>query len=139
MGRLLVTCLALLLCSATWADFDSGMSAYRLGDYQRAFKEFREAAIAGDPTAQFNVGVMYYRGEHVERDLVKAYGWIELATNRPGTEALIQAQEILAVMLTPEEVDAGMQLAMDLAERHGLDYRPDYQTHPETRVANSLR
>ena len=138
MGRLLVTCLALLLCSASWADFDSGMSAYRLGDYQRAFKEFREAAVAGDATAQFNVGVMYYRGEFVERDLVKAYGWIELATNQPGTEALIQAQEILAVMLPPEEVDAGIELARELAQKHGLPYRPGHQT-PPTRVANSLR
>lgn len=41
-----------------------GTAAYRQGDYGRALREFRAAE---DPTGDFAVGVMAYKGEGVAR------------------------------------------------------------------------
>ena len=104
MKRLtLAAILAIVTASSAMADFDQGLAAYRAGDYDRAWKEFHVDAIAGHATAQFNIGVMYYRGEGVERDLVEAFAWIELATQQRNDAELIEAQEALSVMLTPDQ------------------------------------
>ena len=137
MHKLLAILLVCALAGPAWADFDRGLLAYRSGNYEQAFEEFHESAIAGHATAQFNVGVMYYRGEGTERDMIKAYGWIELATDQPGARDLIQAQEVLAVMLSAEEVAAGLNAADRLARLHGLSYRGSARDNADhTRVAN---
>ena len=113
-----------------WADFDAGMSAYRVKDYERALAEFQASAIEGHETAQFNLGVLYYRGEGVEKDLVKAFGWIELATQR-GDPDFVEAQEVLILLMTHEQISGGYAWAGGLATEHGLRYTP-----PES-VANA--
>jgi TPR repeat protein len=124
MKRLtLAAILALVTASSAMADFDRGMSAYRTGDYDRAWKEFHVDAIEGHATAQFNIGVMYYRGEGVERDLVQAYAWIELATQQRNDAELIEAQEALSVMLTPDQISEGMVVAGRIARNHDLFFR----------------
>lgn len=139
MVRLLAATLALTICTALWADFDQGLSAYRAGDFERAFKEFHASATSGHPTAQFNVGVLYYRGEGVERNVIRAYGWIELATQHRGNEELLEAQEVLALMLTPEEIQAGLRDAERLARNHDLDYRPSRDDFERSQVVDSMR
>lgn len=114
------------LCFPALADFDQAMSAYRIKDYDTAFKEFYEVAIAGDHTAQFNLGVMYYRGQGVDKDLVQAFSWIELSTQR-GDEDNVRAHGALTIMLDPEQIRQGQQMAAELAQTHGLHYTPpDY-------------
>lgn len=120
--------IALVISGTAWADFDRGLAAYHSGHFETAFEEFREAAIAGHATAQFNVGMMYYRGEGVPQDVIKAYGWIELATQQRGAKDLLEAQEILSVMLSADEVDKGLRTAERLARSHGLSYRSREQT-----------
>lgn len=67
-------------CNLAQADFELGLSYYDAKDMAKAYKEFYEAAQYGDYDAQNNVGVMYYRGEHVEKNAVMAYAWMALAT-----------------------------------------------------------
>jgi TPR repeat protein len=63
---LLLTGLTILLFSAfTRADFELGMSYYETNNFEKAYKEFFEAAQYGDYDAQNNIGVMYYRGEYL--------------------------------------------------------------------------
>jgi len=54
------------------ADFVKGLAAYDRGDYTQAFEEFRSLADQGNAKAQFNLGLKYYKGEGVARDLAKA-------------------------------------------------------------------
>lgn len=43
---------------SAWAGFNEGLDAYGKGDYERAFREFREAAEQGHLRAQATLGVM---------------------------------------------------------------------------------
>lgn len=61
------------------ADFELGMSYYQANEFQKAYKEFFEAAQYGDYDAQNNIGVMYYRGEHLPKNFTSAYAWMALA------------------------------------------------------------
>lgn len=61
------------------ADFQLGVEHYEAGNLEAAYKEFKQAADYGEAAAQFNLGAMYYRGEFVEKDLIKSYAWLALA------------------------------------------------------------
>ncbi|WMW80914.1 TonB family protein [Undibacterium cyanobacteriorum] len=76
--------LALVLVSgAARADFDLGLQYYAKGEFEKAHREFAQAAKFGDISSQFNLGVMYFRGEFVARDPVQAYAWLALAAQAP--------------------------------------------------------
>lgn len=61
------------------ADFELGMKYYTQSNFEKAFQEFQQAAKFGDMSAQYNLGVMYFRGEFVSKDSVNAYAWLALA------------------------------------------------------------
>ena len=44
------------------ADFQTGLTAYKSGDYVTALREFRPLAEQGDANVQFQIGWMYYKG-----------------------------------------------------------------------------
>lgn len=121
--RIVVLILALCLpTTATLAaDFDQAITDYRTENYAAAFAGFKAAALEGDHVAQFNVGVMFYRGQGVASDLVQAYGWIDLATEG-GDVDMIRAQGYLVLDMTQEQIDQGRRLAAQVARQHGLAY-----------------
>lgn len=55
------------------------MQAFDAGDYATAYKLFKPRAEAGDSEAQNYLGVHYYLGLGVQRDLPKALQWYEKA------------------------------------------------------------
>ena len=130
---LLAMVLCVLVCPPASADFDLGMAAYRAQDFDLAFKVFYQDALEGHGTAQFNVGVLYYRGEGVEQDLVKAFGWIELSTQK-GDQQNIQAQEVLILNMTANQILDGHIVAAELAREHGLKYLPPGPGELDSRI-----
>ena len=61
------------------ADFQGGWEAHERGDYATAYKKWLPLAEQGDTFAQFNLGLMYYKGEGVPEDYVRAFAWFNLA------------------------------------------------------------
>lgn len=61
------------------ADTKAGVDAWNRGDYRAAVDEWRKAAIAGDPDAQFNLGQAYKLGRGVPVDLQMAESWYRKA------------------------------------------------------------
>lgn len=61
------------------ADTKAGVDAWNRGDYPTAVAEWRKAAIAGDPDAQFNLGQAYKLGRGVPVDLPMAESWYRKA------------------------------------------------------------
>lgn len=61
------------------ADTKTGVDAWNRGDYKAAVDEWRKAAIAGDPDAQFNLGQAYKLGRGVPVDLAMAESWYRKA------------------------------------------------------------
>ena len=86
--HLALTAMLALCASATVAqDFDKGLSAYNAGDYQTAFNEWKPLAEEGDPSAQFNLGLMYETGDGAARDYAEAIKWYRLAARQSVTKA----------------------------------------------------
>jgi TPR repeat protein len=71
----LVAALMMTLTAAHAGDFDKGVAAYNAGDYASAFVEFSELAEQGDMDAQYNLGLMYNKGEGVIQDYAAAVTW----------------------------------------------------------------
>ena len=66
-----------LLFSAgnAWADFSKADAAYERGDFATALKLIRPLAEQGDADAQNFLGFMYFHGDGVPKNLVKAARW----------------------------------------------------------------
>ena len=93
MGNLTATLcltLAVLLGSAgiSWsADFQKGLAAYDSGDYATALREWTPLAEQGNANAQFNLGVMYDKGEGVPQNYKTAVKWYRLAAEQGYADA----------------------------------------------------
>lgn len=60
----------------------TAVATRRYGDYASALRLFHALADQGDPTAQYNLGVMYRKGEGVPQDYAKAAKWHTLAADQ---------------------------------------------------------
>jgi cell division septation protein DedD len=78
-----------------------------------ALKWWRLAASNNDPRSQYMMGVLYFNGKLVERDVVTAYGWMNLAAQSHLKEAL-DAERMMISFLKPEEIAAGKRLSPSL-------------------------
>jgi len=56
-----------------------GKKRYKEGDYGDAFKYFTHATELGDVDAQYNLSVLYYKGEGVEKNAEKEVYHLEEA------------------------------------------------------------
>jgi uncharacterized protein len=70
-----------------YGDIAAGMEAFRNKDYQKAFREYKAAAEAGQAEAQFDLGVLYAQGLGVPRDLSEAARWYRQAAEQGNAEA----------------------------------------------------
>ena len=69
------------------ANFDDGVNAIEKGDYKTALSIFEDLASKGDAEAQYNLGVMYVKGEGVRQDYKKAIEWYEKAATKGDASA----------------------------------------------------
>lgn len=63
--------------------FCVGSKAVRRGRYSHALEMYESAARWGDKRAQFNLGLMYLRGDHVPANQALGLAWLALAAERP--------------------------------------------------------
>ncbi len=64
--------------------------AYDLNDrgrHEEAFSIYQQLANQGHAKAQFNLGVMYDRGQHVAQDYAQAVSWYQKAAEQGNTNA----------------------------------------------------
>jgi hypothetical protein len=110
LARLGVTVLlAGLIVPPTTADADmkTGVTAYKTGDYNTAFREFKKLAEVGNPNAQFSLAVLYLSGRGVKRDVAQAIDWHRKAAG----QGLASAEHGLGVFYYQ-----GMGVEQDYAE-----------------------
>lgn len=77
MKRLAVVMVILAWFAApAMADDDTGIAAYKRGDYATALKEWRPLAEQGDASAQVKLGILYIKGgQGVPQDYAEAQRW----------------------------------------------------------------
>jgi len=84
--------LMVLLLLASWASparaaFEDGLTAFYNFDYAAALDEWIPLAEAGDSRAQYQLALMYYRGEGLPQDYEKAALWYRRAAERGDVDA----------------------------------------------------
>ena len=75
---------ALLIVTAlpASAGLKEGVAAYRRGDYGTAYREFKAFAERGHAKAQFALGVMYDKGQGVQKNPREAAVWYRKAAEQ---------------------------------------------------------
>lgn len=81
MKKLILLTLLLLLPNIAKADYISAVKSYRDNNYAKAYEEFFIMARLGEKRSQFNLGLMYYQGQFVPKDIYQSYAWLKLATD----------------------------------------------------------
>ena len=110
---------ALLLATAaisapSFADLFTSQTAYQKGDFDTAFKGFRELAELGQPKAQYNLAIMYARGEGTRESDINAYAWAEIAGDNGNPQG-----KLLADKVRPYLAPGSESLAEDIRARFG--------------------
>ena len=81
--------------SFVWgADIQKGHAAVQKGDFAAALREWKPLAEQGNATAQYNLGLMYRKGDGVTQDYKTAVKWYRLSAE----QGLAVAQRQLGLM-----------------------------------------
>jgi Sel1 repeat-containing protein len=75
-------------------ELTSAIAAYEQGNFEIAHETFSRLALKDNPEAQYNLAFMYYGGEGVKQDDVKAAFWFKQAAK----SAHAGAQDTLAYL-----------------------------------------
>ena len=67
--------------------FKTGESLYKDKKFVEALPYIKDAANSGHAEAQFNLGLMYFNGDGVTKDDVKAVKWFRKAANQGDEDA----------------------------------------------------
>ena len=92
-GFILIICLAFSI--STYAEgLVTAITAHENGDYQTAYEQFSRLALKDNAEAQYNLAFMYFGGEGVPQNDIKAVFWFEKAAK----SGHARAQDTLAYM-----------------------------------------
>ncbi len=109
--------LLVLWTSLAQAGFEEGLAAYRAGDGDKAFQEFRAAAEAGEVRAFGKLGAMYLYGIGTETDYVQGWAWFDLAAEA-GDKFAEGFRDAAARNLTPGQKQRAEGIAAELIARY---------------------
>ena len=94
------------------AKYTAGTNATK--DFQEAVRSWQRAAEQGDPEGQYNLGLMYDKGQGVSKDFVRAYMWYHLAAAAlSGDDAMVakKLRDRMASLMTPEQIAKAQEMA----------------------------
>lgn len=113
---ILLLLLSLLFDAPAAADLVSAEKAYSAGNYETAFKGFRELAELGQPIAQFNLAVMYTKGQGTRQSEIYAFAWASLAAKNG-----VERAKVFLDSLRPRLALApgSEQIAADIESQYG--------------------
>ncbi len=82
-SSLLFALLFIVFSTTVRADFNDGVVAYLMGDYDKAFSTMQSLAETSDHGfAQYYLGMMYLKGQGVEQDYKNASKWFRKASEK---------------------------------------------------------
>ena len=98
--------------------FMLGANAFRKKDYAFAIQMYEAAASWAFKPAEYNLGVIYARGQGVAVDLPRAMAWMALAAERNETR-YVDAREAVYAELAPGQFDQANVIWRDLKTTYG--------------------
>jgi len=103
------------------ANFDTVLGIYEAKRFEQAREAFEALAAIGHRGALFNLGVMHYRGESVEEDLLKGYALMSLAIKDSGADDLAAVVEAIDASFTAQQRLDAAKLILQLTPLHDID------------------
>jgi hypothetical protein len=100
--------------------FKLGAYAFEHKDFAHAAEMYKVAASWADKTAEFNLAVMYARGQGVPVDMPRAMAWIALAAER-GDARYVETREVIYSNLSKEQFDQSNVVWRELKKTYGDD------------------
>ena len=94
-----------------YLDGQAGVEA----DVTRAAELFQDAAERGHFMAQYQLSLLYARGDGVEQDYIAAHKWANLAATA-GIEDALKARDTVANLMTPEQIAEAQKQAQAFLE-----------------------
>ena len=82
--------------------FGLGVQAIRDGDYRHALDMYKVAASWAYKPAEYNLGLMYFKGQGVPADRARGAAWMILAAER-GNLLYVKARDLMVTALTKPE------------------------------------
>ncbi len=98
--------------------FYTGAYAYRNGDFKYAVDMYEVASSWGYKPAQYNLAVMYLKGDGIPVDRPRAMAWAALAAER-GDATYVQAREAIYADLSKDEWEQANALWRELKKTFG--------------------
>ena len=92
--------------------------AFRKGDYTFAIQMYEVAASWAFKPAEYNLGVMYSRGQGVPVDLPRGMAWMALAAER-NEKRYVDAREAVYAEMTKEQFDQANEIWRELKKTYG--------------------
>ncbi len=84
----------LIFSDLVWSNDDIGYKFYEKGQYDKALKIWNEEIVQGNKEALYNIGLLYYFGKGVDKNLSLAFNYCKKAA----LKGLARAQNNLAFM-----------------------------------------
>jgi TPR repeat protein len=82
-----------------------------------ATRLFGLAAAQGNARAQFNLGVMYFKGEGATKDNIYAHMWVNIAASSGDADG-VKVREIIAKRMTTEDILKAIALARECMQKN---------------------
>ena len=98
--------------------FQQGVYAFAKKDYRFAIQMYEVAASWAYKPAEFNLGVIYARGQGVAIDLPRAMAWMALAAERNDAR-YVDAREAVYATLSKEQFEQANLIWRDLKKTYG--------------------
>jgi len=92
-----------IITGSAHASFEKAMEIYTAGRFEEAKIAFETMAAIGDSSSLFNLGVMYFRGEAVDSDPVRAYVLMKVANEGVNNAAFSKTAQAVFSKLSEEQ------------------------------------
>lgn len=130
--RALLPWVLIVVCPPALADLSSAQLAYQQGDFARALADYRDLAELGQPLAEYNLAVMYAKGQGTRQSELNAYAWATLAAENGEARGQVLADELRPILAPGSE-----RMAEDIRApytRAALDAKLMPQNPPDGRT-----
>jgi len=98
--------------------FTYGVRAFQKGDYRHAIDMYKVAASWAYKPAEYNLAIMYFRGQGVPVDRVRGAAWMVLAAER-GEPQYARARDLMVTVLSKAEFARTDELWGELKKTYG--------------------
>lgn len=113
-------------CGDCWYGLFPGMVNYCLGlrdwkkgSYEDGMELLKLAAGWGNKSAQYTLGLIYFKGDHVESDRARSLAWLMLANERHNDPQIAMVERSILQLTTVGEKRQAQQLFRQLRKRYG--------------------